>query len=142
MMEAQAQEGGTIYDAQAVRVESSWGNSFLVRGTDGVVVGKIGGRGGINLATALARSPEAARQAAEYKSKHTRGSTFLAIGLVTWGIGAGVARMNDVDVAVAIPAWTAVAAGTFLMAYGAVQLNKASTAMARAIWWYNRDLGR
>jgi hypothetical protein len=50
--------------------------------------------------------------------------------------------MNDVDAAVAIPAWTAVAAGTFLMAYGAVQLNKASTAMARAIWWYNRDLGR
>jgi hypothetical protein len=50
--------------------------------------------------------------------------------------------MDDIDAAVAIPAWSAVAAGTFMIVYGGVQLNKAFSALARSIWWYNRDLGR
>jgi hypothetical protein len=141
-MEAQEQQQPTLYDSNAVRIESSWGNRFLVRGRDGVIVGKVGGRGGVELATVLARSPEAAREAEEFKRKFNKGSLSLAIGIVAWGVGSGVARVNDIDAAVAIPAWTAVAAGTFLIAYGAVQLNKASSAMARAIWWYNRDLAK
>lgn len=141
-MEAQEQKQPILYDDQAVRIESSWGSRFLVRGRDGIVVGKIGGRGGLDLATALSSSPNAVREAKQFNRNYSRGSTILAIGIVVWGVGSGVARMDDIDAAVAVPAWTAVAAGTFLMAYGGVLLNKASTAMARSIWWFNRDLGR
>jgi hypothetical protein len=141
-MDGQEQREGTVYDAQAVRIESSWGNRFLVRGRDGIVVGKIGGRGGLDLATALSPSPNAVREAKEFNRNYSRGSTILAIGIVVWGVGSGVARMDDIDAAVAVPAWTAVAAGTFLIGYGGYQLNKAFSALARSVWWYNRDFGR
>lgn len=127
------------YDANALRVESSWGKRVLVRGRDGTVVGRIGS-GGFNLPAALAPSPNAVREAEEFGRKYRRGNTILAIGILAWGVGGGVARMDGIDAAVAIPAWTAVAAGTFMMAYGGVQLNKAFTALSRSIWWYNRDL--
>lgn len=141
-MEGQSQHDPTLYDAQAVRVESSWGNRFLVRGREGTVVGKIGGRGGLDLATALAPSANAVREAEEFKRSYNRGSNLLAVGILAWGVGSGVARMDGIDAAVAIPAWTAVAAGTFLIGYGGVQLNKAFSSLARSIWWYNRDLSR
>jgi len=141
-MEAQQPVSPTLYDAEALRVESKLGNQLLVRGRDGNVVGKIGGFHGLDLSTALASSPDAVREAREHNRRYTRGSIVLALGLVAWGVGAGVSRIDGIDANVAIPAWSAVAGGTFLIAYGAVQLNKASSALAKAIWWYNRDLTR
>jgi len=130
------------YDAQALRVESRWGNHLLVRGRDGAVLGKIGGFRGLDLAAAVGGSPNAVSEAREFNQSSRRGSIVLALGLVAWGVGGGVARMDGIDANVAIPAWTAVAAGTVLMVYGGVQLNKAASALARSIWWYNRDYGR
>ncbi len=138
-MDGQEPEGQAKYDAEALRVETSWGNRFLVRGREGTVVGKIGSRG-FDFPSALAASPNAAREAAEFVRGDRRANTLLAIGILAWGVGGGVARMDDIDAAVAIPAWTAVAAGTVLIVYGGVQLNKALTALSRSIWWYNRDL--
>lgn len=138
-MDGQEQTGRDQYDAQAVRIESRWGNRFLVRGRDGTLIGKIGSRG-FDFPSALAASPTAAREAAEFVRVDRRANTLLAIGILAWGVGGGVARIDDIDPAVAIPAWTAVAAGTALMVYGGVQLNKALTALSRSIWWYNRDL--
>lgn len=140
-MEGQQQVEPTLYDAQALRIETKWGNHLLVRGRDGTVLGKIGGFRGLDLATAVRPSPNAVSEATEFNRSYKRGSTLLAVGIIAWGVGSGVARIDHIDANVAIPAWTAVAAGTFLMAYGGVLLNKASTAMARSIWWYNRDLG-
>jgi hypothetical protein len=138
-MDGQEQTPRDQYDAQAVRIETRWGNRFLVRGREGAVVGKIGSRG-FDFPSALAASPNAAREAAEFVRVDRRANTLLAIGILAWGVGGGVARMDDIGAAVAIPAWTAVAGGTVLMVYGGVQLNKALTALSRSIWWYNRDL--
>ncbi len=132
----------TQYDAQALRVESRWGNHLLVRGRDGAVVGKIGGFRGLDLAAAVGASPNAVSEAREFNRSSRRGSIVLALGLVAWGVGGGVARMDGIDANVAVPAWTAVAAGTVLMVYGGVQLNRAASALARSIWWYNRDYAR
>lgn len=140
-MEGQQIESA-LYDREALRIESRWGNQFLVRGREGTVVGKLGGFRGLDLATAVGRSPNAVAEAREHNRSFKRGSIGLALGILAWGVGGGIARMDGIDANVAIPAWTAVAAGTALMVLGGVQLNKAATAMARSIWWYNRDLGR
>lgn len=140
-MDGQEQTGREQYDAQAVRIETSWGNRFLVRGREGAVIGKIGSRG-FDFPSALAASPTAVREAAEFVRVNRRANVLLAVGILTWGVGSGVAQIDDIDAAVAIPAWTAAAAGTALMIYGGVQLNKALTALSRSIWWYNRDLHR
>lgn len=141
-MEGQQQVEPTQYDAQALRVESRWGNHLLVRGRDGTVIGKIGGFRGLDLPTAVRGSPNAVSEAREFNRSSKRGSIVLALGLVAWGVGGGVARMDGIDANVAVPAWTAVATGTVLMVYGGVQLNKAASALARSIWWYNRDYAR
>lgn len=141
-MEGQQQLEPAQYDAQALRVESRWGNHLLVRGREGTVVGKIGGFRGLDLAAAVGGSPNAVSEAREFNRSSRRGSIVLALGLVAWGVGGGVARMDGIDANVAIPAWTAVAAGTVLMVYGGVQLNRAASALARSIWWYNRDYAR
>jgi hypothetical protein len=138
-MEGQEQSAQARFDTESLRIETSWGNRFLVRGREGTVVGKIGSRG-FDFPNALAASPTAVREAKEFVTINRRANTILAIGILAWGVGGGVARIEDIDAAVAIPAWTAVAAGTVLMVYGGVQLNKALTALSRSIWWYNRDL--
>ena len=138
-MEGQQQSPQDQYDANALRIEISWGKRLLVRGRDGVVVGRIGS-GGFDLPAALARSPNAVSEAKEFARSYKKANTIAALGILAWGIGGGVARMDGIDSAVAIPAWTAVAAGTFMIGYGGVQLNKAFTALSRSLWWYNRDL--
>jgi len=138
-MHAQANIGSTEYDAAALRVESSWGKRLLVRGRDGTVVGNIGSRG-FDLSAAVASSPNAVREAKEFDRNIGKGWTILSIGIVAWGVGGGVARMDGIDPIVSVAAWSGVAAGTALMFYGGIRLNKAFTALSRSIWWYNRDL--
>lgn len=138
-MQAQEESEAVEYDARALRVENSWGKRLLVRGRDGTVVGNIGSRG-FDLPAALASSPNAVREAKEFKRESERGWTILSLGVLAWGVGGGVARMDDIDPVVSISAWSAVAAGTAMMFYGGVSLNKAFTALSRSIWWYNRDL--
>ena len=140
-MDGQQQRASSQYDARALRIENTWGKRLLVRGRDGIVVGRIGS-GGFDLPAALAPSPNAVKEAKVFATSYKRGNTILALGILAWGIGGGVARMEGIDAAVAIPAWTAVAAGTVMIAYGGVQLNNAFTALSRSLWWYNRDLAR
>lgn len=140
-MQGQENSELTGYDARALRVENSWGKRLLVRGVDGNVVGSIGSRG-FDLSAALASSPNAVREAKEFERYSSRGWNILSLGVLAWGVGGGVARMDDVDQVVSISAWTAVVAGTAMMFYGGVTLNKAFTALSRSIWWYNRDLVR
>jgi hypothetical protein len=140
-MHAQVNAGSRDYDAAALRVESSWGKRLLVRGRDGTVVGKIGS-GGFDLSAAVASSPNAVLEAKEFDRNIGKGWSILSLGIVAWGVGAGVARMDGIDPLVSAAAWSGVAAGTGLMFYGGVRLNKAFTALSRSIWWYNRDLAR
>jgi hypothetical protein len=138
-MNGQANIASTQYDAAALRVESSWGKRLLVRGADGTVVGNIGSRG-VDLTAAVASSPNAVREAREFDRHIGKGWTILSIGIVAWGVGGGVARMDGIDPIVSAAAWSGVAAGTAMIFYGGVRLNKAFTALSRSIWWYNRDL--
>jgi hypothetical protein len=140
-MEAQEQEP-TPYDAGALRVEARAGNWLLVRGREGTIVGKIGAFRGLDLATAVAPSSDAIREAKEFKRNYDRGSTLMGIGIAVWGIGVGVSRMDDLGPVVSTSAYSAVLAGTVLMFYGGTQINKGLSALARSIWWYNRDFSR
>lgn len=140
-MEGQEQEP-IRYDAGALRVEARSGNWLLVRGREGAVIGKIGAFRGLDLATAVAPSPDAVREAREFKHNYDRGSTLMGLGIAIWGIGAGVSRVNDLDPAVSTAAWGAVIGGPILMYYGGTRINKGLSALARSIWWYNRDLAR
>lgn len=137
--QAPAQEPAD-YDTRALRVEARSGNWLLVSGRDGTVLGKIGAFRGFDLAAAVAPSAEAVREAREFNHNYNRGSTLLGIGIALWGIGVGVSRVDDLDPVVSASAWTAVLGGSALMFYGGTRINKGLSALARSIWWYNRDL--
>lgn len=140
-MEGQEQEPAA-YDARALRVEAHSGNWLLVRGRDGAVVGKIGAFRGLDLATVVAPSPDALREARQFKHDYHRGSTLLGIGIALWGIGVGVSRMDDLDPVISTSAWAAVVGGSAMTFYGGTLINKGLSALARSIWWYNRDFAR
>ena len=141
-MEAQVQAGQTEYDARALRLESRWGFGMLMRGREGTVIGKVGGFRAPDLATAVAPSPEAIREAKEFKQRYDRGNLALVGGAVAMTIGIGLARLDDADANVLVPAYVLAASGTALVGYAALQLNRGYSALARSIWWHNRDLRR
>ena len=140
-MEGQEQEP-IRYDAGALRVEARSGNWLLVRGREGAVIGKIGAFRGLDLATAVAPSPDAVREAREFKRNYDRGSTLMGLGIAIWGVGVGISRVDDLNPAVSTAAWAAVIGGPILMYYGGTQINKGLSSLAKSIWWYNRDLAR
>jgi len=139
-MEAQAQAGQTEYDARALRLESSWGFGKLVRGREGTVIGKVGGFRAPDLATAVSPSREAISEAKEFKQRYDRGNLALVGGALAMSVGIGLARLDGVDANVLVPAYVLAASGTALVTYAAVQLNRGYSALARSIWWHNRDL--
>jgi hypothetical protein len=141
--EAQEQEKVTEYDTRALRVESRGADRVVVRGRDGTVLGKINGlRGGLDLAAVVAPSPDAVREARDFSKTYRRGSWAVAAGLTAVSAGILVSRINDVDPAVSRSVDVVSVAGFVLAVYGAAQLNKAYTALAKSIWWHNRDLAR
>lgn len=142
-MEGQEQHGVPEYDARALRVENREGDRVVVRGRDGLVLGKIGGlRGGVDLANVVAPSENAVREARDFSKRARRGNWAMTVGLTAISVWLLTSRIHDMDPAVATAVDAASAGGLVLAVYGAVQLNKANTALGRSIWWYNRDLGR
>jgi len=141
-MDAQEQAGQNDYDARALRLESSWGYGMVVRGREGTVIGKVGGLRAPDLATAVAPSTDAIREAKEFKQRYDRGNKALLVGALALTVGVGLARLDGADANVRVPAYATAAAGAALLGYAAVQRNRASSALARSIWWYNRDLRR
>lgn len=139
-MEAQGRPGQSDYDARALRLESSWGYGMLVRGREGTVIGKVGGLRAPDFAEAVAPSTEAIREAREFKQRYDRGNRALVVGALALTVGIGLARLDGVDNNVLVPAYTAAGAGAALVGYAAVQRNRASSALARSIWWHNRHL--
>lgn len=141
-MDAQEQAGQNDYDGRALRLESSWGYGMVVRGREGTVIGKVGGLRAPDLATAVAPSTDAIREAKEFKQRYDRGNKALLVGALALTVGVGLARLDGADANVRVPAYATAAAGAALLGYAAFQRNKASSALARSIWWYNRDLRR
>lgn len=142
-MEGQKLDEPTLYDAQALRVESRDADRVVVRGRDGIVLGKLSGfRGGLDLSAVVAPSPNAVREARDFSKSYRRGSWAVFAGVTAMSAGVLVMGINDVDPAILGSVKAASLGGFVLAVYGATQLNKAYTALSRSIWWYNRDLGR
>jgi hypothetical protein len=126
------------YDECALRIES--GN--LVRGVSGKKVERLGFFFSSEIAKHVATSDSALRYARMYERNHSPGTVLLfvgegaALGALGWFEGqwkGSFPSMTPTRSAIAI-------GGVALMLYGASKMNKAGRGLARAIWWYNRDL--
>jgi hypothetical protein len=126
------------YDANALRVESHWGDLRIVRGVDGPVVGKIGAFSSVDLAKLVAPSENAVKEAREFNRNHGPGALASAVGAIMIGVSIAFADNND-------PSWGLISTevvGAGLVIYGGIRLNRAFNALSKSLWWYNRDLKR
>lgn len=141
-MQAQEPAAPTEYDMQALRLESSWTMKTIIRGREGVELGRIGHLRAPDVAAMVAPSEVAVREAKEFKSRYDRGQIALAAGTAVM-IVATVLRIDAITSdSNQVPAYVALGVATPLLIYGSVQLSKGYTALGRAIWWYNRELRR
>jgi hypothetical protein len=129
----------TTYDGNALRVESSLGDLQIVRGVQSTVVARAGVFHGPKVADLLSTSERAVAEARIFERNYDRGQYIVAIGLATLGAAIGSSRIPDINSGIP-PGLTA--ASVSLIAYGGSKLERASQALSRAIWWYNRDLKR
>jgi F420-dependent methylenetetrahydromethanopterin dehydrogenase len=132
---AAAQESS--YDERALRIDEHMGTLRLVRGTSETVVAKIGTFRGGNVAEAVSLSPKAVAEAKVFQDNYRPGSWMAAIGIATLGAAIGAARISDLNQAVPI---SLAVVSVSLIAVGGLKLDTAYRALARAVWWYNRDL--
>jgi hypothetical protein len=125
------------YDESALRIEEHMGTLSLVRGTSETVVAKIGTFRGGTVAEVLSPSPRAVAEAKVFQNNYRRGAWMAAIGVATLGAAIGATRVSDLNQA--IPTSLTVVSVS-LIAVGGLKLDTAYRALARAVWWYNRDL--
>ncbi|HEX2600718.1 MAG TPA: hypothetical protein VHL32_01300 [Gemmatimonadaceae bacterium] len=127
------------YETRALRIEGHHGDTRIVRGADGNVVGTIGIFRGINVEELVSESDKATLEAKQFAHDYGPGTIFLSLGIATLGASIGVSQINDVNRSITTGLTLA---GTGLIVYGAGRLQNAYNALARSIWWYNRDLKR
>ena len=129
-----AQDGS--YDEKALRLEDHFGVQ-IVRGAQGVVVGKVGLFRGIDVSAVVSPSPNAVAEAKAFQHDYTPGMLLAAAGIVTMGAAIGASRINGVSQFIPTGI-TILSVG--LLSYGASRLEHAYQALSKSIWWYNRDL--
>jgi hypothetical protein len=130
-----AQESG--YEDSALRVEDSRGDIRIVRGIEGTVVGRIGVFRGTDIVRLVQSSERATTEAKIFARDYKPGTLSLALGIATLGAGIGVSRIHGVNTGITT---SLLISGTALIVYGAGRLENAYNALARSLWWYNRDL--
>lgn len=134
--EAQSTDSTRRYD-QALRFESYWGNAKIIRGADGPVVGTAGWFRSFDVEQVVAASSAARAEARVFKSNNFRGSAVGVIGAVATVVGVVVASKGS---SAASP--ILIIGGVGAMGWGVQHLNKATAALSRSLWWYNRDIAR
>ena len=127
------------YETRALRIEGHHGDTRIVRGAEGNVVGTIGVFRGVNVAQLVSESDRATAEAKRFAHDYGPGTMFLSLGIATLGASIGASRINDVNRSITT-SLTLVSTG--LIVYGAGRLQNAYNALERSIWWYNRDLKR
>ncbi|HJP86535.1 MAG TPA: hypothetical protein VJ852_11125 [Gemmatimonadaceae bacterium] len=135
---AAAQLDTSSYDANALRLESHFGDIRIIRGISGPVVASVGTFHKVELAKIVGTSENAAREAREFERNQRPGAIAALIGGIIVGTSIALSSRND-------PTWGLVSAelvGVSLVFYGGVRLNRAYNALSRSLWWYNRDLKR
>jgi hypothetical protein len=124
------------YDHNALRLEDHFGVQ-IVRGAEGVVVGKVGVFRGIDVSAVVSASPNAVAEAKIFQHDYTPGMLVASLGIASLGAAIGASRIQGINQM--IPAGiTIVSVG--LLCYGGARLEKAYQALSKSIWWYNRDL--
>lgn len=125
------------YDESALRLDAKFGDVRIVRGADGAIVGQIGVFRGADVAKIVAGSPNAVSEARAFERNYRPGMIVLGVGLMSLGASVGVSHIQGVDRGIT----TGLTVATFaLITYGGSRLQTAYNALARSIWWYNRDL--
>jgi hypothetical protein len=127
------------YDGSALRLDVRFGDIRIVRGADGQVLGKVGVIGGADVTKIVAGSPQAVTEAREFQSNYGPGVATLGLGLVALGASVGVSHIHDVNRGITTGLTLATVG---LITYGGQRLQRAYNALARSLWWYNRDLTR
>lgn len=127
------------YDESALRLEGHQGNMQIVRGVQGTVVAHIGGLRTPDVSKLVSPSENAITEAKTFARDYTPGTWLTAVGIAALGAGIGVYQMHDVDRS--IPTGITIGSAA-LIVYGAHRIQNAYNALARSLWWYNRDLKR
>ncbi|HEY3747023.1 MAG TPA: hypothetical protein VGL17_12305 [Gemmatimonadaceae bacterium] len=130
-----AQDGS--YDENALRIEGQSGDLRIVRGVQGTLVARISGFRTTDVAKLVAPSEHAMAEAKIFSRDYLPGSWIAGLGIATLGAAIGASRIDDVNRL--IPAGLTVSAAALLI-YGGGRLENAYNALARSVWWYNRDL--
>jgi hypothetical protein len=135
-MSAQA---ASTYDENALRVESHFGDARLVRGQQGVLVGKLGNFHVIDLAGIVKSSPNAVAEARKFQKDYIPGAMFVGAGVAAFGAYLGVSRIGDANGLITYGLWLGSLSS---IVYGGGRMHNAYNALARSIWWYNHDLSK
>ena len=130
-----AQDGS--YDENALRLEGHNGNLRIVRGVQGTVLARIGAFRTTDVAKLVAPSEHAMAEAKTFSRDYIPGSWIAGLGIATLGAAIGSSQIGDMNRA--IPTGLTIGAAALLI-YGGSRLQNAYNALARSIWWYNRDL--
>ena len=125
------------YDESALRIDEHGGTLSLVRGRSETVVAKIGVFRAVDVATVVSPSPRAVAEAMVFQHNYRPGAWMASIGIATLGAAIGASRISGLNQA--IPTSLTIASVS-LIAVGGLKLDTAYRALARAVWWYNRDL--
>ena len=138
-----AQQGADslcTYDACALRVESAFLGTRLVRGTEGVPVASLG-LFGSDLSEVVGSSERALEHARVYDRTRTP-AVLTALGaglLLAFGSAATNGEAFEVSDGVALGALL----GGIGLGVVSIRLSvQSGRAFSRALWWYNRDLPR
>jgi hypothetical protein len=125
------------YDENALRIDEHGGTIRIVKGASETVVAKIGVFRAVDVAAVVSPSPKAVAEATVFQRNYRPGTWLASVGIATLGAAIGASRISGLNRAV--PASLTIVSVS-LITVGGVKLETAHRALARAIWWYNRDL--
>jgi F420-dependent methylenetetrahydromethanopterin dehydrogenase len=129
----------SVYDQNALRVQSIRGDLQIVRGAQNVVVAHSGIFHGPRLSNLVTQSDSAVAEAKVFERNYQPGQYIAGLGIAMMGAAIGASRIPDINTL--IPGGLTVASFA-LIVYGAGRLESAYRALSKAIWLYNRDLKR
>ena len=132
-----AQDSG--YDENALWVESRQGNLRILRGVEGTVVARAGIFHGPKVANLVIQSDSALAEAKVFERDYEPGQWVAAFGIATLGAAIGASRIPDINPVIQVGLY---ATSFAAIGFGGKKLESAYRALAKAIWWYNRDLKR
>jgi hypothetical protein len=125
------------YDENALRIDEHGGTIRIVKGASETVVAKIGVFRAVDVAAVVSPSPKAIAEATVFQRNYRPGTWLASLGIATLGAAIGASRISGLNRAVPT---SLTIVSVSLITVGGVKLETAHRALARAIWWYNRDL--